>query len=172
MGLGVAGSTFGFAVGVGSVSGVLVGGKLFDRLGRLDLRWHSWLVLGSALLSVPLSCVFYLSPSLTLAIIALTVVSFTLAMTYAASTTIPMGLVGSRMRAVSYAVYSMFLYVGWAAGPLFAGFVSTRLEPVVGTESLRYALVAGGILFGLWAAVHFFFAARTIRADYERASHC
>jgi predicted MFS family arabinose efflux permease len=172
LGLGTAGSAVGFALGVGGVIGVLIGGKLFDYLGLRDQRWHCWLVLASSLLTVPLSIMMYLVPSPVLSVAAMTGITLTLALTYAASTTIPMGLVGGRMRAVTYAVYSVITYAGWAAGPMIAGFVSTRLGPAYGIESLRYALLAGSIFFGLWAAVHFILAARTIRNDYERARHC
>lgn len=170
MALGAAGTAVGFALAAGGVPGVILGGYLFDKLGRRNLRWHSWLTLSSTLVTIPLAFVMYLGSSPAVSVSAMTAMSLALALTYAAGTTIPMGLVGSRMRAVLYAVYSIVTYAGWALGPLVAGYISTRLEPTLGQDSLRYALLASAIFFALWSAMHFFLAAKTINDDYERAS--
>ena len=170
MELGAAGTAVGFALAVGGIPGVLLGGFLFDRLGRRNLRWHSWLSFSSAVATIPLAFIMYLNPSPAISVAAMTATALALALTYAAGTTIPMGLVGTRMRAVLYAVYSIVTYAGWALGPFVAGYLSTRLGPALGQNSLRYALLASAILFAFWAAMHFLLAARTINEDYQRAS--
>ena len=99
----------------------------------------------------------------------MTVNAFIIALTYAGVTAVTIGLFGSRMRASAYALFSVFYYTGYALGPFYAGFVSTRLEPYYGIESLRYALLSG-VIFMIWAAWHFWQAAKTIEKDYERAN--
>jgi predicted MFS family arabinose efflux permease len=169
MDLGPAGSAYAFALAAGGIPGTLLGGYLLDHMARRDLRWHCWLCLGAGLATLPLSFLVYLAPSPLVATAAMTVTVFSLALTYAAGTALPFGLASSRMRGVIYAVYSIGLYVGWGLGPVFVGYVSTRLEPIVGADSLRYALITGAILFACWAAAHFIFASRTYVADCRRA---
>ena len=110
----------------------------------------------------------YLSPNLTLVIIAIYIFSFTLAMTYAAMTTVSIGLFGARMKTIGYAAFSIFLYSGYAWGSGLIRFLSTQLEDTFGVQSLRYALLATTVLL-LWATWHFMRAARTIRQDYADA---
>jgi len=55
--------------------------------------------------------------------------------------------------------------IGLGLGPLLVGILSDRLKPVLGLQSLRYALVCSTISL-LWAGVHFYLSART--ANRER----
>ena len=50
------------------------------------------------------------------------------------------------------------------AGPLLVGMLSDFLEPTLGIESLRYAMVAG-ILFMGWGVVHFWLSSRHFRGE-------
>lgn len=157
-----ASASLGAAWFVGGLPGTLLGGHLLDVGGRRDLRWHCWLVAIVTTLCIPPVLVMYLSPNLTLVIIAVYVYSFTLAMTYAAMTTVSIGLFGLRMKTVGYAAFSIFLYSGYAWGPGTVGFMSTQLEETFGVHYLRYALLSINV-FLLWAIWHFMRAARTIR---------
>jgi len=56
--------------------------------------------------------------------------------------------------------------IGQGLGPSFTGFISDRLTPSLGGESLRYALVVIGFV-NVWAAAHYAWGARTLRADLE-----
>lgn len=163
-----ASANLGAAWFVGGLPGTLLGGYLLDVGGRRDLRWHCWLVAIATTLCIPPALVMYLSPNLTLVIIAVYVYSFALAMTYAAMTTVSIGLFGVRMKTVGYGAFSIFLYSGYAWGPGTVGFMSTRLEETFGVHSLRYALLSINVLL-LWAIWHFMRAARTIREDYASA---
>ena len=51
------------------------------------------------------------------------------------------------------------------SSPWFVGFVSDELAPQYGDESLRWALVSIVTVGNLWAAIHYFIAARSLRAD-------
>ena len=54
--------------------------------------------------------------------------------------------------------------IGGGAGPLLVGMLSDFLEPTLGIESLRYAMVAG-ILFMGWGVVHFWLSSRHFRGE-------
>ena len=170
MDLGAAGSLYGIALALGGIPGTLIGGYLLDRLALRDLRWHCWLCVGAMLVSQSILIFTYISPSPLVAGISMTTAIFIISLSYAANTALPFGLVKSRMGGVVYAVYSIGLYLGWGLGPLFAGFLSTQLEPAYGTESLRIALIFATILFAIWSAAHFWAAAKTYSEDCRRAA--
>ena len=76
-------------------------------------------------------------------------------------------LVPDRMRAVAVATTYLFTnLIGVGLGPLAAGVLSDWLRPVVGEDSLRYALLA--LCPGyLWAAWHLWRASATISGDVQ-----
>jgi len=169
MSIGEAGSTL---AGVWLVSGIIgsfFGGYLMDHLGRRDLRWHTWLPGLAGLVCVIPSCVIYLGPSPAVSLTGSFVNTMVWSTWYAAQMMLMTGLVGSRMRATSWALVMLItLTLGNALGPQVIGLISDWIEPSVGLLSLRYAMLSILIL-NVWAAVHFFLAGRTIAADYERA---
>src|SRR5262249_28123507 len=74
-------------------------------------------------------------------------------------------LVPSRARALSIAfIYFFANLIGMGLGPLFVGVLSDAFRPLVGDESLRYALLAlsPGYLWGGW---HLWRASRTAARD-------
>jgi MFS transporter, Spinster family, sphingosine-1-phosphate transporter len=72
------------------------------------------------------------------------------------------------MRAMSIAIVLFFSnLIGLGLGPLAAGVLSDALHPLLGQESLRYALLA--LCPGyLWCAWHLWRASRTITASVAR----
>ncbi len=56
--------------------------------------------------------------------------------------------------------------IGYGLGPLVTGYLSDRLMPAFGHDSLRYALAIVGCV-NIWAATHYFLGARTLRGDLE-----
>jgi MFS family permease len=76
-------------------------------------------------------------------------------------------LVASRMRAMSIAlVYLCSNLIGMGLGPLAVGALSDTLQPWLGGESLRYALVA--LCPGyFWAAWHLWRASATVARDVK-----
>ena len=74
-------------------------------------------------------------------------------------------LVEDRMRSVSLAVAFLFAnLIGYGLGPLALGGISDLLSPIVGQDSLRYALaiLAPGTL---WMAIHLWKSSHTIESD-------
>ena len=169
MSIGEAGTALGVVWVVAGLAGVLLGGYLLDYLGRRDIRWHSWMLCGVALLSIPPWLLAFLGPSVTLALTGSFLSTLVFSMWYAPLQTLLTGLVGSQMRAVAYATLSTFLYLAYSLGPIITGFVSEQLEPTAGDDSLRYALVAS-LGLQIWAAWHFYRAAATLKEDYARAA--
>lgn len=169
MSIGEAGSALGVVWLVAGLAGVLLGGYLLDYLGRRDIRWHSWMLCGVALLSIPPWLLAFLGPSVTLALTGSFLSTLVYSMWYAPLQTLLTGLVGSRMRAIAYATLSTFLMLAYALGPIITGFVSEQLEPTAGDDSLRYALIAS-LSLQVWAAWHFYRAAATLKEDYARAA--
>lgn len=76
-------------------------------------------------------------------------------------------LVPAHMRATSTAIIYLFAnLIGTGVGPLAAGMLSDALRPLVGEESLRYALLAlcPGYMWGAW---HLWRASKTVARDLE-----
>ena len=76
-----------------------------------------------------------------------------------------------RMRAVATSlVLFIQTLVGLGLGPVIVGMISDHLKITTGEAlSLRYGLVAVGVV-NIWAALHYFLAARTVRRDPGRAA--
>jgi MFS family permease len=78
-------------------------------------------------------------------------------------------LVPEPMRATAIAVVYLFAnLIGIGLGPWAAGALSDGLRPLVGDESLRYAMLilCPGFLWGAW---HLWEANKTVMADLGRA---
>jgi MFS family permease len=165
-----AGSLVAVVFVAGGIPGTFLGGHLMDRLARRDRRWHVWSSLTVALLSAPLAVGFLLAPSTYAALAVMVVHTFVWSMWYAPQTTLGTGLVTSRARAMTWAIFSIFLLVlGGGLGPQIIGVLSDAFHPTQGEHSLRYALVVV-LTAQLWAAVHLFLASRTLVADYDRVA--
>ena len=70
-----------------------------------------------------------------------------------------------RMRAVSASVL-LFIQtiIGLTLGPAIVGRISDALQPTQGQHSLGYAMAIIGVV-NIWAALHYFLAARRYRED-------
>lgn len=79
-------------------------------------------------------------------------------------------LVPDRMRAVAIAIAYLFAnLIGLGLGPLAAGALSDALRPWLGSESLRYALLALCPGYA-WAGWHLWRASRTVMVDLETSN--
>ena len=80
------------------------------------------------------------------------------------------GLVGLRMRALASAILLFVLnIIGLGLGPWSVGMLSDLLNPSLGVESLRYALLSVVPIASLLSGLCFFAASRTLREDLARA---
>ena len=73
-------------------------------------------------------------------------------------------LVRPSMRALASAILLFIInLIGLGLGPTVVGFLSERLKPTYGDESVRYALLWVVVIGAAWATLHYLLAARTLR---------
>lgn len=158
------------ALGVAGLIGAPIGGMLIDRLARRDFRWRAWFCALSITLSWAGASFSLLAPTTALAIAGLIVWGFFANAIYGAQMASFQTVVGQPTRGVATAVYYLLgQLVGSGGGATLAGILSDALMPRFGDESLRYALLIM-MLFMVWAAVHWLFAARSMERDSRAAA--
>lgn len=162
------GSWLAMISGIGAI-GTFAGGYLGDKISDWtdDRRWYLWIAGISTLVMVPFQFTAYLYDDLWAVIPALAVVSILGGMYLGPSFAMTQGLVTLRMRAVASAILLFMLnIIGMGLGPYFVGIASDLLAPSYEIDSLRYALCLC-VLANLWAAIHYFMGARTLRQDLD-----
>jgi len=167
---GELGTWLAMIMGFGGAIGVFCGGLLADRLAPSDRRWYMLLPAITGFICVPFMVGVYLVDS---AYLALTIsivpgLLFNVYLGNAIATT--HGLVGLRMRATASAILFLILnIIGLGLGPWSVGILSDFLEPSLGKESLRYAMLYLLPAAMFWSACHFYLASRSLREDLTAA---
>jgi predicted MFS family arabinose efflux permease len=170
MSTGELGTWLSLSIGLGGAVGVFCGGLLADRLASRDKRWYTWLPALAGLICLPFMTSVYLvgNPYAALALGVVPGILFNVYLGNTIATT--HNLVGQRMRAMSSAILFLVINtVGLGLGPWSVGMLSDYLEPALGTESLRYAMLylLPAIMF--WSVCHFYLAGRSLREDLANA---
>ncbi len=159
---------YGLVNGAATLTGVLLGGVLADRLGRRSPPTRLVVAAASVAFSMPILIAICAVPNPWLAI----------------ALSVPNGIVGSgwgpilfamaqslapaRYRAVASSVLILFL-TGGGVGPWAIGVASDLLAPRFGGESLRIAMI--GMLSTMTVGIAALLAARrSLMTDLERAS--
>jgi MFS family permease len=109
--------------------------------------------------------VFIWVPQKTHALIAL--IPFTLVFNFFVGPTFALmqRLVTDEMRATTMAVVMLLAnLIGMGIGPQIVGILSDFLNPILGTDSLRYAMLAMSLV-AVWSAYHFWRVGRTVKKD-------
>jgi MFS family permease len=148
--------------------GSFAGGFLADEIGtrKNDRRWCMWVPAIACVLMVPVQFVAYLSTDLTVAVpIAFSLMFVLASMFFGPSFAVAQSLATTRMRSVSASVL-LFIQtmIGLTLGPAIVGLISDSLQTAQGQHSLAYAMALIGLV-NLWAAAHYFWAARRYRED-------
>ena len=120
----------------------------------------------AALFSVPFGFLFYLWPTPYWALFFSIPGSILGPMWLGPTFSMTQGMVRLRMRALASAIL-LFIINIIGLGPLFVGLLSDTLEPSLGVEAIRYALLSVVIVGNSWAVFHYFMAARTLRVDLK-----
>ena len=168
MSVAEAGVWIGVLSGIGGL-GTFLGGFAADRLSTRfnDRRWYLWVPGIATLLCVPFQFAAYMSPDRAVMLPSFVGLMFMAAVFFGPSFAMTQALATLRMRSVAT---SLLLFIqtliGNGLGPSMTGLISDRLAPSVQQNSLRYALVAIGIV-NVWAAVHYLLSSRTVRQDLE-----
>ena len=156
-------------IGISSAIGFVGGGYLADKVGIINKKYSLWIISASAMFAWPFVFPIYLldDPAWVLILFFIASVSTNvyLATTFAQT----QGLVRLRMRAVASA-FLLFIIniVGLGLGPQFAGILSDLLSSSFGADSMRYSLLAIGIVMGPWVAIHYYLAGLHIEYDLDR----
>jgi len=147
---------------IGGTAGVLAGGILADRLGRLDKRWYALLPAIAWAITAPFFLFGFLTPSPWLAWPLLLIPNALNILWLGPITTAVQHLVAQPMRATAAGFFLLINnLIGLGVGPKLIGFISTSLKATYGPESLRYAAM-GVIGFYLVAAVLGWLASRRL----------
>jgi MFS family permease len=154
---------FGATGAIGGVLGTVFGGYALTRLGPRDVRWELWwpmLVFAVfPLFMLPSFLVADWKVALGFQLIAFFIGSSGGGVALSAMQT----YVEPHRRATAVAIMLlMSALLGLGFGPAAVGVISDLLAPSLGSESLRYALVATTCM-PFWAATHFWLAARSSR---------
>jgi len=155
----------GLIIGIAGALGTLVGGYLADRLSVDDKSWYMKVPGYAALIALPFLLIYYLYPTVSIALAALFIAYACLSSFLAPSIAITHSLVPDNMRAFSSSILFLVLnLVGLGFGPLVVGMISDYLAPSYGAESIRWALVAT-LVVNIAAIGLFFMSAKHLKND-------
>lgn len=195
LGMGRIGVVYGAIGALSTLVSYTFGGAVVDWISRRDGRWYAWLSAAGCLLSAPLYVLAFTLSNTIIATILLILASICVFLYYTPTQVVLQNMAEPRMRAtVAFTFFFVVGIVGIGAGPALVGGLSdffaaarfsggdyTALCPggvsaATATEALRascHAASSAGLKFalvciasvGIWAALHFVLAARTLRAD-------
>ena len=165
-----AGKWMALIVGVGGVSGTLLGGPITDKMCQIR---QSWRIIVPGLLTMaaaPLCLGFLLIDSLTLSLFCFLPFYVLMNIYIPAMYSVNQSLAKVKMRATASAILLFLInIVGAGAGPFIVGALSDWFAPAYGAESIRYALsvVALSIVIG---CSFLLLSGRYLRQDIARVS--
>lgn len=174
------GLSYALAGPLASVLGALFAGRLVDRLSRRDLRFAMWIPAAGSILALPFTLGFILWPAgqsfeiagtvLPQAMLFMVPGSFLMGFWSGPSLAMVMSIARPQMRALASAITTgSYNLVGMGLGPLLVGYLSDRLAPTYGSDSIRYALLAV-CLAHVIAMLHNFLAIPPLRDDVAAGS--
>ncbi len=162
------GLTLALMIGIVGGLGTFTAGKLVDVLARRDVRWRCWLVAAAKGGYVPFLALVFLVDDFRLFLLLYTIPAFFGGFYLAPTFALVQSLVEVRMRALAASITLFVLnIIGLGFGPQLVGILSDFFAADYGQESLRMALLLLTFL-NLWAALHYFLAARTLETDLEQ----
>ena len=166
--IGEVGTWLALILSVSQIIGMLLGGWLADRLGAADLRWYVWVPSLAILVSTPMFALTFLTQNPTIAFLSLFLPFMIGVMQGPPSFAVAQGLADVRMRAMAAALLLLITnLIGGGIGPQAVGIMSDYLAAGHQQDSLRYALLAVSLIFGLWSSLHYFLAGKTIRREFK-----
>ncbi|MBO0680964.1 MFS transporter [Mycolicibacterium sp. S2-37] len=141
MSLGEVGLQYGMASGVTGILGLLVVGRVADRLAARDPRWLLWLVAALTAALLPFSAAAFVVGSQTLCVVFIAL-SYVVGTAYMApSIAAIQRLALPAQRATASAVFLFFGAILGAVGPFVTGLISDALTAELGSAALGRALL-------------------------------
>jgi MFS family permease len=169
-GVGEIGPLLGTIIGACSLVGTLSGGLIVDRLARRDQRWRCWTLAIAAGLTAPSLLATFLLPDRYASVGAFACASLFNSVWYGPGFGLCQSLVGSRMRGtIAALMYFCSNLIGFGLGGQSIGLLSDLLSHRVGSDSLRYALLAVSTA-DVVAAACFFLAAPRLQQELLKAA--
>jgi len=163
-----AGQTFGPVIGLAGIVGSVAGIFLINTIAKKDMRWLVWSAAISFILSIPAELLFMASSRLAPALVGLGLTALLSSFAIAPAVTAIQQITKPRVRAFASAMgIALPNFLGLSLGPLAIGSLSDAMLSRQGHNTLRYAL-SPTLVFMAVAAVLFYFAAKTLRADASR----
>jgi MFS family permease len=169
-------------IAIGGLAGTFLGGAACDRYfaRTQDLRWYVWIPAITLVIVVPFGLTVYSWPEKYSALIMLGFYIVFAAAYLGPSIATTHRLVGVRERALASAFLLLIInFIGLGLGPLFTGLLSDGFKylllsngaetSVAVADGLRWA-VRVTVVINLWAALHYYWAARTLREDVAAGS--
>jgi len=160
----------GLILGIAGGAGFLFGGYMADFFGRIRQRNAMWFIAATQLAGAVTSMAVYLSPTAAAALLLFILPAFLSNFYLAPVLAQTQSLVPLRMRGVASAIMLLIInLIGLGLGPPVVGALSDALAPRFGDDSLRYGLMITVGIVVPWAAIHYFFAGKSIEGDLMRA---
>ncbi len=170
MGTQEVGTWLSLIIGVGGAAGTFSGGWLADRWALTDLRGRMWLPAAAMAISLPFSFFVYTAPTGRAAVLWLIPPALLGLMWQAPAYGLAQSLATPKTRATASAlVLFVTNIIGLAMGPTVTGVLSDLLEPRLGVDSLRWAMLIISMMLAP-AAFCFWSASRTMIPDMQRAA--
>jgi len=148
----------------GGMVGVVSGGFLASWLVPRDQRWEIWIPAAAVALCTPLYVVMVLSPYVWLNLLTNGAIAFLTGVAGIATATVQ-SFTEPYRRATAVAVMMFLLsFLSSGIGPYLIGVTSDTLGPILGGESLRYALLIASVML-VWSLGHYWLAVRSSAHD-------
>jgi predicted MFS family arabinose efflux permease len=156
---------FGLIFGVSGIAGTLLGGYLAGgRFANEERKQMRLCAVTVAALS-PCFMLFLLVPGTNASLASLVPLLVIFNVFLGPTFSLLQRLVPERMRATVLAVVMLLAnLIGMGLGPQAVGFLSDRLRPALGSDSLRFAMLAVSLV-ALWAGFHYWAVGRTVERD-------
>jgi len=154
------------------IIGTFLGGYLSDKIStaKNDRRWYLWVPGIACVIMVPVQFVSYLTPNLYVAFASFSVLVTLASFFFGPSFAVTQAVATLRIRGIAISILLfMQTLIGMGIGPWFTGLISDYLNPSLGNESLRYAMVIVGLV-NLWAAFHYYLGAKSLLADFKHTA--
>lgn len=156
--------------GIFGFIGTAMSGVIADRVGKKDIRRIMLVPVVATLIGLPFSPFFYLSSNIYVVITALALPQFLGASYLGPAYAATQGLVPLRMRATAAAILIFILnIIALSFGPLWVGVMSDVLQPYLGEDSLRWALLST-VITSLTGGLLYWLSSRHLRQDMERVA--
>jgi predicted MFS family arabinose efflux permease len=164
------GIALGLIFGIGGIAGTLLGGYLASHWYADNERGQMRLSAATIAALLPCFMLFLLPPGKQQSLIGLVPLVVVFNVFLGPTFALMQRLVVADMRARTVAVVMLLAnLIGMGAGPLLVGLLSDFLEPRLGADSLRYAMLAMAFV-SLWSAYHFWRVGRTVAFDLSASN--